>query len=229
MNQKSQRRAGFYWQKKTPLVTVTEVLKVINKEQLMHWYGKEVYYALAKNPGLSERDALAAPYSTSKTAADRGTTIHSIVEAYTVGNTVETIPEFQPYVDALYKWGNEYKPEFLEREKTVYSFKYGYAGTLDALIKVNGRITLLDIKTGKYLYPEVSLQLSAYKNALFEQGITVDGMAALLLQTGEDGKGTGQYVYQTYEDSFEDFRAAQRLWCWKNKEKCTKLNYKFLE
>src|SRR6266508_1077439 len=55
------------------------------------------------------------------------------------------------------------KPVFLLAERTVYSRRYGYAGTFDLLATLPGLgVVLLDVKTGNRVYPEVCLQLAAY-------------------------------------------------------------------
>jgi hypothetical protein len=45
----------------------------------------------------------------------------------------------------------------------VYSRRYGYAGTFDAIATLPGLgLVLLDVKTGRRVYPEACLQLAAY-------------------------------------------------------------------
>jgi hypothetical protein len=59
-------------------------------------------------------------------------------------------------------------PGFLATEQTVYSRRYGYAGTFDLLATLPGRgLVLVDVKTGNRVYPEVCLQLAAYAAADF--------------------------------------------------------------
>jgi hypothetical protein len=59
------------------------------------------------------------------------------------------------------------RPRFVTSEATVFSRRHGYAGTLDAICVLDGTLTLLDVKTGKSVYPEVALQLAAYAHADF--------------------------------------------------------------
>lgn len=69
------------------------------------------------------------------------------------------------------RWGPEFievhKPEFTGAEFTVWSEKYGYAGTADFSAMMYGAHSLVDIKTGKRPYPEVAMQLAAIQNADF--------------------------------------------------------------
>lgn len=226
-DQRQNRRAGFYFIDDKPYVSVTQVLQVIEKPQLRWWFGKEVYYALVKNPELSEREALSTPYKASKKAASRGSTVHSFVEAYKASQAIiDTIPsEFRGYVNAFYSWIKKANPKIIAHEKTVVSKKYKYAGTLDMLAVIGELSFIVDIKTNKdaNVYPESHLQNSAYYKALEEQGWNgynkIDSIATLSL--GENG----QYTFQKGVIDFETFLAAKTLWQWKNKEKCKKLGY----
>ena len=51
---------------------------------------------------------------------------------------------------------------------TVYSAKYDYAGTLDAILKGDGKVELIDWKTGASFRPASLLQLVAYRQAVKE-------------------------------------------------------------
>ena len=218
----SNRRGGFYWLNGIPYVSVTTVLKAIDKPALRRWVGKEVYLAMVQNPSLSEMDALSAPYTKTKKAMDRGTTIHSIVESFKkTKEYIETIPpEFKEYAKAFYKWTRDNKITLLENEKTVVSEKYKFAGTTDLVVKKNNEETwVCDIKTGKDIYLEAHLQLSAYKAALEENGVKIDRMGVILL------KDTGNYKFEEVDECFDAFLATKKLWEFLNKEDCIKVGY----
>jgi hypothetical protein len=219
---RGQRRGQFYWLEKKPYVSVTNVLKVIDKPALRYWFGKEVFLAMSKDPTLSQSEALSAPYRTSDKAKARGTTVHSIVEAYKVKQTVidKTIEDYQGYADAFHKWVSDNTMEILENEKTVISKTHGFAGTLDLTARKNGDLWIIDAKTGKDIYLEAHLQLSAYKHALIEDyGVEVDRMGIVLLR--EDGT----YKFEEATDNFEIFLAAKKIWYFLNKEECGKVGY----
>ena len=220
-NQKNQRRAGFYWLEGKPFVSVTEVLKILDKPALRYWFGKEVFLAMAKDPTLNEKQALSAPYIKTDKAKDRGLTVHSIVESFkTTGEKIENVPEeFQGYAKAFYKWINDNHVKIIENEKTVVSNNHVYAGTLDLLVEMNGskERLIIDVKTGKGIYPEAFLQLSAYKNAMEEGQNKIDGIAVLLL------KETGNYIFERGEEVFDIFLACKSIWGWQNKELLEKM------
>lgn len=225
MNKKTNRenrRGGFYFDTDgKAYASVTTILSIIDKPALRYWFGKEVYLAMVKDPSLNEQSALSAPYQKGETAKTRGTTVHSIVEAYK--NTKEYIesvpPEFAGYAKAFYNWVKDNDIEIVIHEKTVISRKHGYAGTLDLLVKnkQSNKMFIIDVKTGKDIYAEAFLQLSAYKQALSEEGVEVDHIAVLLLNE------EGTYKFGQGDFDLDSFLACKKLWEWKNKDLIEKL------
>jgi predicted RecB family nuclease len=55
-------------------------------------------------------------------------------------------------------------------EQVVWSDRHRYAGTVDLVARVEGRLTVVDYKSGKRVYQEAHLQLAAYAAALAEMG-----------------------------------------------------------
>lgn len=222
-NFKDQKRGGYYFKDNTPYVSVTRVLEIIDKPALRYWFGKQVYKAMVVNPSISEQEALSAPYAASDKAKNRGSAVHSVVEAYKAGTAVtQSTEELQPFINAFFEWANNNHIKIISQEKTVFSKKYGYAGTYDLLATLNGggKNILIDVKTNKdgTVYPEAFLQLSAYKHALEEEGQKTDQIAVLALSS----KGT--FTFQTGQDCFEAFLNAKALWEWKNPERLSEKN-----
>jgi len=216
-DQRHTRRGGYYWIDGEPFVSVTEVIKVLAKPALQYWFGKEVWRAMCANPTLSEKEALNAPYQITEDAKSRGTTIHSIVEAYKHSHEyIDGVPEqFRGYAQAFYKWTEDNHVAIVEHERTVVSREFGYAGTLDLLAMLNGNKlpVVVDVKTGKDIYPDAFLQLAAYRQALKEEGQEASGVAVLLLQEG------GDYKYQfSTNHPLKQFTACKVLWEWLNRE-----------
>lgn len=221
INPKDDRRGGFYWRDEKPFVSVTHILRIIDKPALRYWFGKQVYYAMVKDPSLSEKDALSAPYSESGKAKSRGSTVHSIVEAYSKNRVriKDVVEEFRGYAKAFYKFVDDNNVEILAHEQTVLNEEHRYAGTLDLEAKMGGTDDhwVLDVKTGKDIYPEAGLQLSAYKHAL-DNG-SKHRIGVILL--GE--KGT--YKFEEMEDVFDAFLHAKALWEWNNKDLLIDVGY----
>lgn len=219
MNNKSDKRAGMYLINNKYYPSVTQILSVIDKPALRIWFGKQVYMATALNPAISEQEALAEPTKQSTSAKSRGTAVHDIVEAYeNTGKVAGLEGPFQGYARAFESWINSNDIKVIGHEQTVKSEKYHYAGTLDLLVEVNGKLTLIDVKTGKDIYPEAHLQVSAYKQALSEDGTELQGAGILLLQ--EDGT----YKYEQAKDKLKPFLACKVLWEGLNEELIAKAN-----
>lgn len=234
---KGKRRGGFYWDNGKPYLSVTTALSVINKEALMWWANKQVYWAMVLDPSLSEKEALAAPYKKSKKAMFRGTDVHAAVEHYK--NTkmyLQGLEEpVRTYIKAFYNWLIDNDVEILVNEKSILSKKYGYAGTFDLLVRFrkSGRILIVDIKTGKDIYRDVFIQLSAYRAALAEEGVFEKlgikiedvGIAVCNLQTGQDDLPTGAYQFlEGDRDMLGAFLSAKYLWEMRNEEKIVRIN-----
>lgn len=222
---KKTRRGGFYWDKDEPNLTVTTILSVIDKPALRYWYGQQVYLAVVKDPTLDEKSALAAPYQASEKAKDRGLTVHSIVEAYKHEQEpdITQIPfQYRGYAKAFYRWADDTDMVVMDQERTVFNRKEKYAGTLDLLCNIKNKIYVVDVKTGKDIYPEAFIQTSAYREALISNGQKVDGIAVVLL------KEDGEYKFQTSLEcdiKYRSFIAAKKLYEGLNEEKLKKVGY----
>lgn len=77
-------------------------------------------------------------------------------------------------------WEDRRDVEWLKSELMVYNRSAEYAGTFDALARVDGDLTVIDFKTSKGLYDGHYLQISGYAMA-YEQ-MTGDSVQALLLR-----------------------------------------------
>lgn len=71
----------------------------------------------------------------------------------------------------FHKWlvmAEERGIEWLGSEKKVYSKFWNYAGTIDALAKINGELYVIDFKTSAKIYKEYYLQVYGYAQAIHE-------------------------------------------------------------
>ena len=105
-----------------------------------------------------------APDRTRDKAGNIGSLVHAASEAYVLGRPYPEWGEAQaPYMASFLAWLHDFTPEFVAVEAPCFSIKHRYAGTLDAIAVINGKRYLLDYKSGKGVYPEVGLQLAAYR------------------------------------------------------------------
>ncbi|MEE9366743.1 MAG: hypothetical protein V3W44_08660 [Dehalococcoidales bacterium] len=111
-------------------------------------------------------------------AADAGTLAHAMVEAHltggdpdaeTKGKPADVVSNAQTAFLAFLEWADSTKLKVVETELSLVSEKHRYGGTLDArVLTVNGRLTIGDWKTSNGLYPDMLIQVAAYKS-LFEE------------------------------------------------------------
>jgi hypothetical protein len=128
-----------------------------------------------------------------KAAAARGTAVHFAIEIFANYGAIEIAPELQGYFNAFLDWCGKYSPKILASEYRTYHPIYWYAGTLDLIVEINGRIILVDAKcTAELKSYLVSLQDAAYAEAASQHGIRIDGIAALHLRRD------GTYTFEEY-------------------------------
>jgi hypothetical protein len=126
------------------------------------------------NAMLAEGDDIAAlkwlkdsRLRSTETKANLGSDVHAALEANTLGTAYEASPAAAPYIEGFHEWVEDFSPRFEMVESSVYNRQHRYAGTLDAIVEIEGKLLLVDFKTGKSVYPEVALQLAAYRHAEF--------------------------------------------------------------
>ena len=104
-------------------------------------------------------------------AADIGTIAHWLVECHLLGKDPDTstfapddLSKAENSVIKFMSWWDTSKFELIASEKQlVADIEPFFGGTLDILAKDDaGKICLIDLKSGKGIYPEMWYQLSAY-------------------------------------------------------------------
>src|SRR5690606_27752568 len=83
-------------------------------------------------------------------------------------------------VEAFQEWRSQVRFELVETEVPLVSELYRYGGTLDAVARVNGRLVLLDWKSGNRVYPDHVVQVAAYRQLLREHRTEAPDDAVLL-------------------------------------------------
>ena len=192
-----------------------------------------------------ETEALAwlkkARYTSSGDKAHRGTVVHSALEAYLAGEAL-TRDQIEAalkekrvarnlwrgtfgMVKGLMRFLDDFEPEVIWSEQTVYSREHGYAGTLDVVGRMHvagaRRPVVLDVKTSKDIYNEVGMQLCGYARADFA-GVRETAEELPILPKGErieygvvvrpTASGTYEHaVFELNDDVFDCFLACLRL------------------
>lgn len=160
-------------------------------------------------------------------AGEKGSRVHHAVEMLLLGNEVNmddelpnndgdmaqiTLDEYE-CIMSFVDWFNDLKQkghtlEIIAIETTVFNEKHMYAGTIDLLCKIDGVLTIIDFKTGQYIWVSHEIQLSAYKQT-FPDGEQPEKMA--ILQLGYR-KNKRKWKYTEIEDKFDLYLVADRIW-----------------
>lgn len=157
--------------------SVTTILGALGKPFLMKWSAKMAAEYAVNNWGLltdmlitDKRENVTdlikgAASRYTEEASTLGSMVHGCVERHIKGEPPDEIT--MTHMAHFKKFEADWKPQYHWVEATTYNKTEGYAGTMDFVARINGVDTIVDIKTGNQVYPEVALQLAAYANGEF--------------------------------------------------------------
>jgi hypothetical protein len=158
---------------------VTSIIGMLPKGFLKFWAAKLVAETAVENFGtlasmIASGDQVGAidylkraPMRNTGEAADTGSAVHDLVERIARGEDLGPVhPELQPFVDHFRTFVQDFSPEFLFLEETVWNETHGYAGSFDWIARIGDAVVIGDNKTTRSgVYPETALQLTAYARA----------------------------------------------------------------
>jgi hypothetical protein len=224
--------------------SVTTILSAIGKPALVNWaakveremvieeaskfYQEEILNELPLKPEAWKMLLLSRLGETKQSAKELakageiGTTVHHAIEQelnarmglpYEKKICLSAPAEmaFKHWVD----WAASVDLEPIASEQVIWSHRHRYAGTLDLLARVNGRLAVIDWKTGKYVYNEAHLQNAAYRQAVREMGHGDPelGIIVRLPKTVDDPKFEAVEA-DAEAPSLEVFLHTLALWTW---------------
>jgi genome maintenance exonuclease 1 len=127
-----------------------------------------------------------APSWQMEAAADRGTKVHAATEALDGSGRAEIEDEYLPYLQAYAAFLSEHEVQWELTEQSMYHPEHKYAGTIDRYGKVDGVLTLLDIKTTyRVMKPLCLASLNLYRMMLEARGKTAEQL--MILHLKKDG------------------------------------------
>jgi len=218
----TRKKGRFYFIDDKRYVSVTSILDVINKPQLITWAARQAAeIALAELGRSSIERVVSEVFKKKETAADKGTLVHDYIKDineradFSLGSNVD--PNLQGYIKAFMTYRESVNPETLFFEQECFSEEHEYAGTADWVIRLpNKSVWLIDFKTGA-IYREAGLQMVAYKVALEEMSrrklipeLKIDHTAVLQLSSD------GTFNQRIFDEPFATFLACKQLWSWCN-------------
>ena len=165
-----------------------------------------------------------------KKASEEGTQVHNAVEDYLAGKEITWIDGFGNAKYSLDVWRmilrftqfwDEYKPELISCEEHLFSDTLKIAGTADLVVKINGEIWMLDVKTSNSIHDTYNLQLACYTqawNECFDTPIQRRGILWLKSssrgndKTGKRMKGRGWEIKESPNTLQEDISVFSNLY-----------------
>jgi len=133
---------------------VTKIISIKSKPALLYFYAEAPNYR--------------AGHAITQKSAEEGTLVHNIIEGLLLNKNPIIEESVRPSIEAFQKFWREKNiqvtPELIE--KRVVSFDHRYAGTVDAIALIDGKLGVLDIKTSQSIYRDYNLQTAAYMDAL---------------------------------------------------------------
>jgi hypothetical protein len=196
-------------------------------------------------------------------SASEGTMIHDAVEALLTGKEPEIPAIIEPSIKAFQEFLTEKHIQFDSNyvEHRLINYEHRYAGTLDAIALIDGKLGILDIKTSQDIYRDYNLQTSAYMAAMkdlikeletrwilrIDQHQNCIHCGAILRSKGgrrkiradrgnpfmqscahEWGPMEGHVEIREFpywQEDFEAFLGAKKLWEWENVDWLKKVGY----
>ena len=201
---------------------VTTALGVINKPALIPWaVNKATKYIEDRiTPGVALdeveidsmlRKAKWAHKDFTDEAATMGTKVHQYIESSMRGFApmMPTNTKMRRAIKQFHEFWDEADIEVIDIEKPVYSREYGYAGTYDLKCKLNGKLTVLDWKTGSGIYDTHILQGGAYAQADAEE--TGDEIEQIAVVNCSVKAPFRVYTTTKVNEAIEGYNTAYRL------------------
>lgn len=154
--------------------SVTNIIKLLNKEGLVYWANHLGFKRLSVDDVLYQ-------------SAEVGTYTHYLCEClltdanplrYNAKNKIMLNDVASRYI-SFKNFLKDNNMELIFYEKSFISEQYKFAGTLDFYGYINGNLTLLDFKTSKGFYDTMFIQLAAYNMLLNENNYYPDYFSIL--------------------------------------------------
>lgn len=153
----------------TEVPTVTTVLSQIHKPHLITWAAKLATKGMDWELIRNE-------------AAETGSLVHSMIESYIKHESVDysNHPFYHKAAkayQAFINWTNKRDVAFFGSEISLVETSKQFGGTIDIIAKVNGVLSVIDIKTSSSLCEEYDYQIAAYRYLLEFAQLNDQGMS----------------------------------------------------
>jgi len=171
-----------YYVDSQKIPSVTTILSVLNKPALIGWAANQATDFLMEEikAGVAYDEvqlktafdmARKAHARKRDKAGDIGTFVHQWINEYITGKEPATPinEEIKKAIEQFLKWEKEHDVKFLLSEEAIFSKDHQFAGTLDFIAKIDGKLVLGDVKTSAAIWDEYWFQTAAYQLAREEE------------------------------------------------------------
>jgi hypothetical protein len=177
----------------------------IAQNQLIHW---------AYNQGVAGVDLY------EQKEANVGTCAHEMVDCDAKGKDFDAtkypadiLEQAQVCYDNWIRWKQMVAFQAIESEISLVSEKYQYGGTIDSVALINDEVCLLDLKTGKDVYPDAIVQLMAYRHLWNENFPDIPLVGGFhVIRTGKEMAMFQHNWYDNFPQAWEAFEHLRRLY-----------------
>lgn len=149
--------------------------------------------------------------------AREGTNVHEkVLEILAAGERIPSLADVEEaergYSQAVISWWADVEPEPIATEQVVYSPSHRFAGRCDLIAKIDGKVTIVDLKTG-FIGESAHVQLGGYWLAATESGFgPLEAMQ--LLKVYDDGTYSvlpGLSSPSEFAQALDVYRGGKRL------------------
>jgi hypothetical protein len=190
------------------------------------------------------------PYAMRDEAGQLGTETHKLIELTLHGEMAEyfdgqtKIEAWERYLSWCLWWKTFTKENVVKYEKEwiehlTWNDIDKYAGTVDLIAEVNGKIEIFDWKTGSFVGDTAEIQVSAYAESVgleLNKQILIANIVQLNPKLNKKGVRVREINRDEILSNFEDFKHIQKIWHRENKNAKpkfltypTKVNLKYIE
>ena len=146
-----------------------------------------------------------------------GTAAHKATELYDLGTLDEAALDLnlRPYLDGWIKFKKDTGFEVVTIEQMYFSSIYRFAGKPDRIGRIDGVLTIPDIKTSFEISPANAIQLSGYEMLVAESMVIKEKIQRMTVLLTPDGN----YKIEVYKGKSDSniFLAALSVYNWRAK------------
>ena len=161
---------------------VTTVLGILNKPALVPWANKLGLQGIEVGKFVDDKAAI-------------GTLAHQMIADYLRGVETDTseyskmqIEQAENSILSFLEWEKSHKLEPILVEEPMVSERHGFGGTVDLIARLNDEpeLCLIDFKTSKGIFPEMFVQVAAYRELALEHELDVRKVRILRIGRTDD-------------------------------------------